>query len=548
MSRQSGGGNRRAESICSRAPLPSVIIIRPLPPTMHNQFMPVWISSILVLCLGGGLGAAEPPDRNYFNVRSFGAAGDGRQFDSPAINRAIDAATAAGGGTVFIPAGTYLSGSIHLRSNLHLLLDAGATILGAPQSLNAYDETEPFPGIAYQDGGHCYFHNSLIWGENLTNVFITGHGLINGGGLDRNPKILDEMCGFKHFPTPNPKTYPPVRIGNKSIALKLCKNVLIRDVTIFHGGHFAILVTGCDNLTIDNVTLDTNRDGMDLDCCRNTTVSNCRVNSPTDDGICPKSTCVLGEIRLTENLTIVNCQLSGFKEGTLLDGTLQPARSGLGRIKFGTESSGGFRNCTVANCTFRSCRGLALEEVDGGILENITVNNLTMTDVPDYAIYLTTGKRNRAPGVAKPSRMRNILISNVIADGVGKMSGIQIMGLPEQPIEGVRLENIRLTSRGGGTTNDAALTPKELGEGYPEPSYLGTLPAYGIFARHVRDLELANIHVNFAADDFRPAAAFADVQGLEIDNFKPQVSPGVRPAVFADDVRVSIRNSPALPQ
>lgn len=486
-------------------------------------------------------------DTVAFNVRDFGAQGDGKHLDSPAINAAINAAVKAGGGTVWLPAGTYLSGSIHLQSNLRLLLDAGATILGAPQSLNAYDETEPFPSGAYQDGGHCYFHNSLIWGENLTNVFITGHGLINGGGLERNPRILDEMCGFKHFGTPNRKAYPPVRIGNKAIALKLCRNVVLRDITIFHGGHFAILATGCDNLTIDGVTIDTDRDGMDLDCCRNTMVSNCRVNSPRDDGICPKSTLALGEPRVTENLTIVNCQVSGFVEGTLLDGTLKPSGHGVGRIKFGTESSGGFRNCTIANCTFRSCRGLALEEVDGGILENITINNIVMTDVPDYAIYLTTGKRNRAPDVKQPSRMKNILISNVIANGVGQMSGIQICGLPKQPIEGVRLENIRLISRGGGTQADAQRQPKELGAGYPEPSNLGTLPAYGIFARHVKDLELANIHLNFQTNDFRPAMKFADLDGLEIDNVKPQVAAGVKPAEFAADVKnLVIRHSPAL--
>jgi polygalacturonase len=498
----------------------------------------------LLLCLAH---AVENPGQNYFNIRSFGAVGDGTNLDSPAIDKAINAAADAGGGTVLLPAGTYLSGSIHLRSNIHLLIDTGATILGAPQKLNAYDETEPFPGIAYQDGGHCYFHNSLIWGENLTNVFITGHGMINGGGLTRDSKILDKMCGYDHFQTPNTNTFPPVRLGNKAIALKLCKNVLIRDVTIFHGGHFGILVTGCDNLTIDNVTLDTNRDGMDLDCCRNTMVSNCRVNSPTDDGICPKSTYALGEMRLTENLTIVNCQVSGFVEGTLLDGTMKPARGGMGRIKFGTEASGGFRNCSVANCTFRSCHGLALEEVDGGLLENITINNLSMMDVRDCAIYITTGKRNRAPNVTTNSRARNILISNVIADSVDKMSGIQISGLPEQPVEGVRLENIRLTSKGGGSTNDAAIQPKELGAGYPDPGKIGTLPAYGVYARHVKDLELANITVNFAKDDFRSAASFADIQGLEIDNFKPQVADGVKAAVFADSVSgLVLRNSPAL--
>ena len=497
----------------------------------RNQIAFLCIAVLGFAC--GVLQASDVGSKNGFNVRDFGAAGDGKNLDSPAINRAIAACAAVGGGTVIIPAGTYLCGSLHLTNNLNLFLDAGAVILGAPQKLNAYDETEPFPSGAYQDGGHCYFHNSLIWGENLTNVFITGHGMINGGGLERDPKILDAMCGYQHFGTPNMTNYPPVRIGNKSIALKLCRNVVIRDITIFHGGHFAILATGCDNLTIDNVTLDTNRDGMDLDCCRNTVVSNCRVNSPNDDGICPKSTMALGEMRLTENLTIVNCQVSGFVEGTLLDGTMKPHKGGLGRIKFGTEASGGFRNCAIANCTFRSCRGLALEEVDGGILENITINNLAMTDVYDYAIYLTTGKRNRAPDVKTNSRMKNILISNIIVDGVDKMSGIQIMGLPEQPIEGVRLQNIRLISRGGGTEKDAATEPKELGNRYPEPVTLGTLPAYGLFARHVQDLELANIHLNFQTNDLRPALVFADVDGLEIDNLKPQVAEGVKPAEFA---------------
>jgi hypothetical protein len=129
------------------------------------------------------------------------------------------------------------------------------------------------------------------------------------------------------------------------------------------------------------------------------------------------------------------------------------------------------------------------------------------------------------------------------------MSGIQITGLPEQPVENVRLENIRLEFKGGGTTADAARNPPEFSnvrERYPEPNRVGVMPAYGVFARHVRNLELANISVSFVTNDFRPAAMFADVQGLEIDNFKPQVATGVQPAVFADDVSYTIRNSPAL--
>ncbi|HWC59913.1 MAG TPA: glycoside hydrolase family 28 protein, partial [Verrucomicrobiae bacterium] len=221
--------------------------------------------------------------------------------------------------------------------------------------------------------------------------------------------------------------------------------------------------------------------------------------------------------------------------------------NGNGRLKFGTEANGGFRNCTVANIVFRSCRGLALEEVDGGILENINIHNITMMDVPSYAIYITTGKRNRGPEVKLPSRMRNVLISNVTADGVSANSGIQIMGLPEQPIEGLRLENIRLVCKGGGTEEQAAKMPPELGTGYPEPrGALSVMPTYGVFARHVRGLELANINLSFENADKRPAMICTDVDGLEVDNFKAQVGDGVAAARLDGVKNIVIRNSPVL--
>src|SRR5215831_739648 len=487
------------------------------------------------------------PPPHSFDVRSFGASGDGKTLDSPAINKTIAACADAGGGTVFVPAGTYLCGSIHLSNNIHLYLDAGSTILGAPQKEDAYDFTEPWEGIAYQDGGHTYFHNSLIWGENLTNVFITGPGMISGGGLVKSDGVLDRMSGFSTWNQPDaPRTnLPPQRLGNKAIALKLCRNVILRDFTILKGGHFAVIATGCDGMTVDNVTMDTDRDGIDIDCCRNTTVSNCRINSPFDDGLCPKSTFALKKNVITENLTIANCQVCGFEMGTLLDGTMKPSRVKNGRIKFGTEASGGFRNVTVANCTFRGCRGLALEEVDGGIMENITINNITMMDVAAYPIYITTGKRDRG-GDVRPSRARNILISNVIATGVESLSGIQITGLPDNPIEGVRLENIRMVFNGGGTKEQAEKMPKELDTGYPEPGKIGTMPSYGLFARHVRDLELANIRFSFEKEELRPALTCVDVDGLEIDNFKAQVADGVSIAKYDSVERLVIRSSPAL--
>jgi polygalacturonase len=520
-------------------------------------------STSLILCLAlfpvvsPRPAAAQEATSQFYNVRSFGAKGDGTTLDSPAINQAINAAAAAGGGTVELPAGTYLSGSIELKSNIHLLIDAGATILAAPQSMNAYDQEEPFQGRAYQDGGHTFFHNSLIWGESLTNVSITGQGMINGAGLSSQDGSEDRMDGFgggRGGAAPsqgtNNTTSPGARLGNKAIALKLCRNVLLRDITIIHGGHFAILVTGCDNMTVDNVTMDTNRDGIDIDCCRNTVVSNCRINSPHDDGLCPKSSFALGRKVITENLTIVNCQVSGFLEGTLLDGTMKPYHSpgpvGQGRIKLGTEANGGFRNITIANCTFRGCKGLALEEVDGGVMENITVNNITMMDILNCPIYITTGKRNRGPNITEPGRARNIFISNIIASGVDRESGIQIEGMPDQPVENVRLENIRLQFKGGGTTNDAAREPAELGTRYPDPGSLGVMPSYGVFARHVKGLELANVRVGVDAEDLRPAIVAEDVDGFEIDHFNAQLAPNVAPARLERVKGLVVLDSPVL--
>ncbi len=498
--------------------------------------------------------AAAPVQHVFYNIRQFGATGDGKTLDSPAINKAIDQCAADGGGTVYFPAGNYLSGSIRLKSNINLFLDAGSRIVGAPQEMNAYDPSEPFEGPAYQDGGHNYFHNSLIWGENLSNVSITGTGMIDGGGLERRDGPQDAISGYAAWGKPNyvaPAVIPDistVRLGNKAIALKLCKNVLLRDFSMFHGGHFAILATGCERITFNNLTIDTNRDGIDIDCCKNFTVSDCRINSPQDDGLCLKSSYALGRKVICENGTITNCQVSGFVEGTLLDGTMKWKEDGTGRIKFGTESNGGYRNITVSNCTFRSCRGLALEEVDGGIMENITISNIAMMDVALYPIFIVTGKRNRGPNVTSVSTAKNILVSNIVITGMesrkGIQSAIQINGLPEQPIDGLRLENIRITYNGAGTAADAAIQLPDLGIGYPEVRI--TTPAYGVYAQYVKNLELANIHVSYLNEDLRPPMICKSVEGLEIENFKAQVATGVEPAKFENVQGLVVRNSPLL--
>src|SRR5438552_12685537 len=193
----------------------------------------------------------------FFNVRAFGAKGDGKQLDTASINKTIEAAAAAGGGTVFFPAGDYLSTSIRLKSNIALYLDQGATIIAAETTTTArYDPPEPNPWDAYDDFGHSHWHNSLIWGENLENISILGpgrswgRGLVRTGNQSRTKAQNDALGNAPSDPRGGPFGYPNPRDavepgwGNKSISLKLCHNVLIRDISILHGGHFAILATG----------------------------------------------------------------------------------------------------------------------------------------------------------------------------------------------------------------------------------------------------------------------------------------------------------------
>src|SRR5260370_10564261 len=298
--------------------------------------------------------AQRPPNtsaaQGIFDIRNYGAVGDGKAVDSPAINKAIEAAAAAGGGTVRFPPGTWLSFSIRLKSHVALYLAQGATILAAHSPLpnattgyngGTYDAAQPHTAWdAYQDYGHNHWHNSLIWGEGINDISITGPGLIYGKGLSFGAgpgRVGPPRAGFgpeRPAGTPAPPPVRPARgnytmfqaeqpgVGNTAIALKNCRNVLFRDFSILKRVHFGLLLTDVDNLTIDNLTIDTNRDGIDIDCCRNVRVPNCFVNSPWDDAICPKSSFALGYARPTENLAITNCYVPGpYELGTMPDRT-----------------------------------------------------------------------------------------------------------------------------------------------------------------------------------------------------------------------------------
>jgi polygalacturonase len=461
------------------------------------------------------------PTSAIFDVKFFGATGDGHTIDTPAINRTIEAAAAAGGGTVRFPSGNYLCYSIHLKSNVALSLDQNAVIIAAQPAgepatnpadsttgSGAYDFAEPnTPWEAYQDYGHNHWHNSLLWGESLENISITGPGLFWGRGLSRGwgPGPVAEHAG----------------VANKTISLKNCRNVTLRDFSILKGGHFGVLATGVDNFTIDNLKIDTDRDGIDIDCCRNVRVSNCSVNSPWDDAICPKSSFALGYARATENVTITNCYVTGiYKLGTLLDGTYQrfdaaEKHNANGRIKFGTESNGGFKNITVSNCVFEGCQGLALETVDGALLEDIAITNITMRDIVSAPIFLRLGSRMRGPAGVPVGSLRRVLISNVVCSNSASSLGSILSGIPGHPIEDIQLNDIYIQHRGGGTPEAAAIHPPELENKYPEPNMFGPTPSHGFFLRHVKNISVSNVEIGSLKEDARPAFVLEDVQSAD---------------------------------
>jgi len=490
--------------------------------------------------------------QNAYNVKSFGAKGDGTTLDTAAVNKAIETAAAAAGGTVYFPAGTYLCLSIHLQSNISLYLDQGATILAAdPKEVKAnYDEPEPNEWDMYQDFGHSHWRNSLIWGIGLENISILGPGRIDGRGLtrrsprprrpmqtgDRPTTLGGGTTGARPQSPLGEDDDPSVMngLGNKSIALKLCRNVTLRDFSILNGGHFAILATGVDNLTIDNLKVDTNRDAFDIDSCRNVRIANCSVNSPNDDAIVLKSSFALGFARATENVTITNCLVSGYDIGSLLDGTYKknvkeaPDRDGpTGRIKLGTESNGGFKNITISNIVFDHCRGLALETVDGGLLVDVTITNITMRDVKNAPIFLRLGSRLRAPKGAVPGELRTINISNVVVWNADPRYASIIAGIPGHDVEDVRLSNIKIYYQGGGTAAQAVLSPAERESSYPEPSMFGETPAYGFYLRHVKGIELNSVEVSYVKEDQRPPFVLTDVQDASFINVRGQHAAGV---------------------
>ena len=449
-----------------------------------------------------------------YNVKDYNAIGDGQILDTEAINAAIEACAAAGGGTVSFPAGTYLSGSIRLKSNVALTISEGATIVGAPNDIHAYDPAEENPYDMYQDFGHSHWHNSLIWGEGLENITIQGSGTIHGGGITRSDA--------------------PDGGGDKAIALKLCKNIIIKDITIKQGGHFAILASGCENITIDNIRIYTARDGINLDCfTRNAEITNSYIEAVRyedgqpaggDDAIALKSSYALGYASISENITVDNCTIW----------------SGCNALQFGSETAGDFRNVRFSNITILGTEkaGIGITSNDGSVIDSVTFSDITMSKVAT-PIHIKIGARGRAPDNPPVGEIRNIVLSNITANDVYGYSKDRkwtstIAGTPGHPVENIIMNNITITYKGGGEKEWANIDPPETDE--HQPRKLGIRPSYGFYCRHVKGLEFHNVKVGFEEDDLRPALIFDDADCSELDRVTAERAAGSDATVVLEQV------------
>lgn len=435
-----------------------------------------------------------------YNILDFGAVADTSKLSTEAIQKAIDECTANGGGKVIVPAGHYKTGTIILKSNVDFHFENGAILYGS-KNLNDYIKLKPeYISLRTQEATI-----QLIYAENAENVSITGFGEINGQG-----------SGFKKLTWNDEGITRP-----HLIRFITSTNVIIENITLKNSGCWMQHYLACEKLQIRGVRVfnrnNFNNDALDLDGCRNVTVSDF-ISDSDDDGITLKST----SLKPCENISITNCVIS----------------SRCNAIKLGTESNGGFKNISIANCvvkpseikepTFfgheKGASGIALEIVDGGVMEGISISNIQI-DGTEAPIFIRLGNRARSYKkdliIDHIGTLGDISISNVRAKNSGKI-GCSITGQPRFPINNIHLSNIVLELEGGGTLEDLQKEVEEKSKDYPDGNMFGTLPAFGFYIRHATNVSFDGIQMSTKTNDVRPALYLDDVSQSNFSNLQIQ--------------------------
>lgn len=408
------------------------------------------------------------------------------EVNTTLFQQAIDHCSATSGGQVNVAAGTYTVGALQMKSGVELHLSKGVLLKG---SVNHPEDYKAGRGI--------------ITAKNVENIAITGLGTIDGQGFHANFQRYGNNQGNRPH----------------AIFMEDCRNVSIQDIHIRNAAWWTVRLFRCDGVAIDHVNVFShsivNNDALDIDS-RNVTISNCRIDSD-DDGICLKSD---DRNFMPENITVTNCVIG----------------SNCNPIKMGTSSYCGFRNVTFSNIVilpptesnmwdwskeYREVKkgqltglaGIAVEAVDGGHLENLQFNNISMTGVIT-PIFVCLNNRNGIGSV------KNVVFSNITAKAYGIIPSL-ISSIPGEYIDGITLRDIIVEHVGGGTAEDAQTPLKENLKGYPENRMYGnTNPAYGLYVRHAKNVTIDNFQVRLQRADARPAVVMEDVQDVLIDKLK----------------------------
>ena len=493
-----------------------------------------------VLAAGTATGAVSKAERApgglpLFNVKEHGATGNGEALDSGAINQAIAVCNEHGGGVVYVPPGIYRCGTVILKSNVTLYLEAGATILGS-KTLSDYS-LQAGPS-ARGDANQKH----LIFARDAENIGLAGPGRIDGQG--------------SAFWVPSGRVVPPPEESWRDVAtydwkpldrpsplleFYNCHNLRIEDVRIENAAGWTLRPIQCERvlirgIQIKNPVIGPNTDGIDPTCCQNVFISDCLIDTG-DDAICLKSGSPYGgEPRVSKNITITNCVLTCCCNG----------------LKFGTATRGGFENVTFTNSVIfneavdlkaRVISGIALEMVDGGWLEGVVVSNIRMQRVRT-PIFMRRGNRRPRPD-GTPGTLRGVMIENIHA--TESILTSSVTGLPGFEVEDVTLSNIRVDSEEAGKAEWAARTVPEVERSYPEARMFGRLPAHGLYCRHVKGLRLRSLEFRAAAAEARPALVCDDVRDLEVTGLRSSAITGTQPMIRLLQTRQALVSACVVP-
>jgi polygalacturonase len=459
------------------------------------------------VCVGPYQVVQAQADSRVFDPKKFGAKGDGLSLDTEAIQQAIDSCHQAGGGKVYLSGGTFVSGTLYLKSYVTLYIETGTV-------LKASNDLEDFPSISSKYPsytGSLETYKMLIYAEDAENISIIGRGTIDGNG--------------NHW-VDGPYGSPSFSKRPRIIHLRSCENVVVRDVTLYNSASWVQSYQSCKNLLIDGITVDSrenkdiekeryadvpgrNTDGLDLIDCEKVRISNCFINSG-DDAICLKS---FSPDEACRDITITNCVVSSNASG----------------IKIGTETSGRIEDITIQNCVVYDTRrdAISLMSADGAMLERINISNISCRNIKGSAIFLRLGHRNRTyrdSAEINTPHLKDIIIENVQGTRISSENGNIIAGIKGMPVENILLKNINLTFEGGGTAEQSFREIPENEKEYPNGLIFGDLPAYGFYIRHAKNITLENIQLRFSKEEERPALMADDVEQLMIKGLKAQAS------------------------